>query len=370
MSDTQDQSVVALIEDAAEKEFDILFKLTKDQLTSVNNTFKGSQFEDFVRIDINNDGSIHFALDDMGVQLWTIISTKEINLNGAESGTIYLNKKMIAKILDATKDIVAFEITNEQMIVNISGTELHISLPMQDQYVNTDFESSTEEVKSSEFVSDLCNRLKASKTAGAFKLNTMHLADTVEYGNTMNISLVKDCFKNFDVNVEPRFLEYMEAITFTGTDITFVIDEKNSQIILNSDNVYYKGRILDLQFDDLSELFEDDAEGSIDFDTTDSIKSLSVLSIPLLGIANATFNLSAPEGLDHVNIMVKDEGNRISQDSWKIKKLDGTFEGTLNIDSYLSAVGALTPSIKLVSKGSCVILSDARQDVILIKHFV
>jgi len=360
-----------VVEGASSSEANLTFSLTKDNLEKIKNTFKPTSSEDNLFFEFQSSGRITVSMNDNGVTVWTHISTTEMDLNGEDYQSFYLDKGRVSKLTEVCSGQITFSVAEGQMEAKIGTTDLHISLPMYEASIDIDFNENTSESKASEDVSILCQRCMASKGSGSFMLAVMSLKDKWYYGNTQSVSIVENGFSNLELNIAPLFLDYISNLTFTKDEIKFIVDEDTNQVIVTSDNVFYKTNLQPVEFDDVEGLFEEEVTCSITLDTPETVAKLGILSIPLMGQDNAIFTIDADEDGDSnvLGISVKDESNRISTDKWNIKESKGDLDSTsLGINSYIQTVKAISQEDVYVEfRESSVIISDQGQKTILLK---
>lgn len=358
-------------------EANLVFTLKKSELEKIKGTFKPTSNEDFILFEFEAKGMITVSMNDNGVTAWAKISTTEIDLKGENYQSFYLDKGRVNKLSDVCQGQITFTVENGQMEAKVGTTDLHISLPMYDSAIDINFTETKSESKTSDEVSTLCSRCAASKGSGAFALPVMSLKNKWYFGNTQSVSIVENGFKDLELNVSPTFFDFISNLSFTKESIKFILDEETQQVVITSDNVFYKINQQPVEFDDVSGLLEEETLCSIILDTPETVQKLSILSIPLIGQDNAVFNIEASVAMGMVvegnklAISVKDESNRISTDTWTIKEsksIDAIGVTSLGIQSYTQTVNAMRPEdLQVEFKDSAVIFSDAGQCTILLK---
>lgn len=351
-------------------EANLEFTLTKDQLDKIKAAFKPLQFETYVRFEFFDSGLVTVSSNDKGITSWVNLSTTEMDLQGESYQFFYLDTKRIGKLADVCSGKIAFSVSNGEMSAKIDTTDLHISLPLYESAIDTSFTSENAESKESNDLEILTNRLKASKGSGTFLIPTMSLGQSWKYGTTQNVSIVRGGFQELEVLVTPDFLDYLSNITFTNEDVEFRVgkDADGSEMFcIVSDQVHYKCPISPLQFEDVDQIFAEEPDCSFKMDTLDSIGKLQILSIPLVGQDNASFNLKVTE--DKIEVTVRDEGHRESYDTWACTDINGEFEAPIGLQSYLNTVNAMSKdNVTVESRGPALILKDDVQTTILIKY--
>lgn len=369
-------SVANMIDDFvagnAASEANLSFSLTEEQMGRIKNTFSPIQFEDKVRFEFHENGQIIVATVDKGVRAWIELSTVEMNLNGEKYQEFYLDKARINKLADACNGNLNFSVAEGELEVKIGSIDLHITLPMFELALDEEVpEEGKFEHLSSESVADLCERCLSSKGAGPFMLPVMTMGSEWLYGTNQSITVVKGGFMDMKVNVVPSFLDYVHNLCFTKEDVKFELDPTGNTLTVSSDNVYYRIGTQLTDFNDMSPLFEETENASVQLNTLETISDLSVLSIPLIGIDDATFTIKAggDEDIDGLAISVKDEGNKLSYSNWEVIESKGEFDVTLNINAYLQVVNAMAKeNVSFSVRDIAVIVKDEVQTSVLMAY--
>ena len=360
---------------SAPSDANLSFSLTKEQLQKIKSTFKPTSNEDNILFEFEASGKVTCSLNDKGINAWCKFSITELNLNGENYQSFYLDKSRVNKLTDACQGQISFIVSNGQMQAKVGTTDLHISLPMYDAAVDISFdETSASETKTSDEVAILASRLAASKATGAFTLPVMSLKDKWYYGNTQSVTIAENGFntEGFELNVAPNFFDFIANIPFTKEDVKFSRDETNSSAVISSDNVFYKIALQSVEFDDVTPILDEENLARIIIDTPDTLSKLQILSIPLIGQDNSTFTLDRNEEKDNqLTITVRDEANRISSDNITFKEGTGIPEftkTTLSIQAYSNAVNAMQPlDLQVEFKESAVVFTDSAQKTIILK---
>jgi hypothetical protein len=354
----------------AQSEANLSFTLTEEQMGKIKSTFSPVQFEDKVRFEFHASGKIIVATVDKGVRAWVEISTVEMDLKGEQYQEFYLDKARINKLSDACKGSMTFNVADGEVEVKIGSIDLHITLPMYE--LALDEEEPTvgdKESLSSETVADLCSRCLSSKGAGPFMLPVMTMGSEWLYGTSQSITVVKGGFEKLRINVVPSFIDYISNLAFTKEDITFQLDDTNNVLTVSSDNVNYRITTQLTEFNDLSPLMEESEAACLTLNTLPTISDLGVLSIPLIGIDDATFTMKVEEGAPGVDISVKDEGNKLSYSHWDVVNQRGSFDTTLNISAYLQVVNSMSKdNVSLSVREIAIILRDEKQTSVIMAY--
>lgn len=363
-----DSMIDSFVDGAEAPSTNLKFTLTKDQLDKIKDTFKPLQFETNIRFELTSAGKIIVASKDKAVDVWVELSTVEMDLHGEDYQSFYIDRNRINKFAEVCNGSIEFSVCDGEMEVKIGSTDLHITLPVYELPIDSEFKSSKTEAMMSDVVADLCSRCFASKATGPFALATATLADKWYYGNTESVTVVDKGFTGgMSVNVNPAFLDYINNLTFTKEEIVFHRDEDTQTLTVTSENVYYKTNLQPTEFEDVTQLFEEASIAEFTMSTTESIGKLALLSIPLVGMDNAQFFINLEEGKSNLAISVCDEANKTSYDSWTPDRIKGHFHTSLGIKAYLTAVGAMSQEAVTASvKDSCIILNDTVQSTILI----
>ena len=360
---------------SAPSDANLSFSLTKEQLQKIKSTFKPTSNEDNILFEFEASGKVTCSLNDKGITAWCKFSITELNLNGENYQSFYLDKSRVNKLTDVCQGQISFIVSNGQMQAKVGTTDLHISLPMYDAAVDISFdETSASETKTSDEVAILASRLAASKATGAFTLPVMSLKDKWYYGNTQSVTIAENGFntEGFELNVAPNFFDFIANIPFTKEDVKFSRDETNSSAVISSDNVFYKIALQSVEFDDVTPILDEENLARIIIDTPDTLSKLQILSIPLIGQDNSTFTLDRNEDKDNqLTITVRDEANHISSDNITFKEGTGIPEftkTTLSIQAYSNAVNAMQPlDLQVEFKESAVVFTDSAQKTIILK---
>ena len=360
---------------SAPSDANLSFSLTKEQLQKIRSTFKPTSNEDNILFEFEASGQVTCSLNDKGITAWCKFSITELNLNGENYQSFYLDKSRVNKLTDVCQGQISFVVSNGQMQAKVGTTDLHISLPMYDAAVDISFdETSASETKTSDEVAILASRLAASKATGAFTLPVMSLKDKWYYGNTQSVTIAENGFntEGFELNVAPNFFDFIANIPFTKEDVKFSRDETNSSAVISSDNVFYKIALQMVEFDDVTPILDEENLARIIIDTPDTLSKLQILSIPLIGQDNSTFTLDHNEDKDNqLTITVRDEANRISSDNITFKEGTGIpdfTKTTLSIQAYSNAVNAMQPlDLQVEFKESAVVFTDSAQKTIILK---
>ena len=360
---------------SAPSDANLSFSLTKEQLQKIKSTFKPTSNEDNILFEFEASGKVTCSLNDKGITAWCKFSITELNLNGENYQSFYLDKSRVNKLTDVCQGQISFIVSNGQMQAKVGTTDLHISLPMYDAAVDISFdETSASETKTSDEVAILASRLAASKATGAFTLPVMSLKDKWYYGNTQSVTIAENGFntEGFELNVAPNFFDFIANIPFTKEDVKFSRDETNSSAVISSDNVFYKIALQSVEFDDVTPILDEENLARIIIDTPDTLSKLQILSIPLIGQDNSTFTLDHNEEKENqLTITVRDEANRISSDNITFKEGTGIPEftkTTLSIQAYSNAVNAMQPlDLQVEFKESAVVFTDSAQKTIILK---
>lgn len=360
---------------SAPSDANLSFSLTKEQLQKIKSTFKPTSNEDNILFEFEASGQVTCSLNDKRITAWCKFSITELNLNGENYQSFYLDKSRVNKLTDVCQGQISFIVSNGQMQAKVGTTDLHISLPMYDAAVDISFdETSASETKTSDEVAILASRLAASKATGAFTLPVMSLKDKWYYGNTQSVTIAENGFntEGFELNVAPNFFDFIANIPFTKEDVKFSRDETNSSAVISSDNVFYKIALQSVEFDDVTPILDEENLARIIIDTPDTLSKLQILSIPLIGQDNSTFTLDRNEEKDNqLTITVRDEANRISSDNITFKEGTGIPEftkTTLSIQAYSNAVNAMQPlDLQVEFKESAVVFTDSAQKTIILK---
>ena len=360
---------------SAPSDANLSFSLTKEQLQKIKSTFKPTSNEDNILFEFEASGQVTCSLNDKGITAWCKFSITELNLNGENYQSFYLDKSRVNKLTDVCQGQISFIVSNGQMQAKVGTTDLHISLPMYDAAVDISFdETSASETKTSDEVAILASRLSASKATGAFTLPVMSLKDKWYYGNTQSVTIAENGFntEGFELNVAPNFFDFIANIPFTKEDVKFSRDETNSSAVISSDNVFYKIALQSVEFDDVTPILDEENLARIIIDTPDTLSKLQILSIPLIGQDNSTFTLDRNEEKENqLTITVRDEANRISSDNITFKEGTGIpdfTKTTLSIQAYSNAVNAMQPlDLQVEFKESAVVFTDSAQKTIILK---
>lgn len=365
--------VDAFLADASTPVANLDFTLTRDQLMKLKNAFKPVPFEEFLRLEFFDTGKILVSTVDKGIHSWVHLSTPELDLRGETFQCFYLDRKRINKLADVCDTAIKFQVEDGEMRAKIGTTDLHISLPLYELHPDVSYvPGEVVETKTSEDVAGLTSRCYASKGSGTFMIPTMSLGEKWLYGTTQNVSIVSGGFAKLKTLVPPEFLDYMSNITFTKEDIKFDLakDEAGANVlVVSSGHVFHKCNISEFEFEDISGLLDEPADGVLILNTQDTISKLQVLSIPLVGQDNATFVMSVEEGDKSVTITVQDEGKRESNDEWACSSVTGAFEAPISLQSYLNTVNALSKEkVKISSRGAALIVEDGVSTNIIIKY--
>lgn len=360
---------------SAPSDANLSFSLTKEQLQKIKSTFKPTSNEDNILFEFEASGQVTCSLNDKGITVWCKFSITELNLNGENYQSFYLDKSRVNKLTDVCQGQISFIVSNGQMQAKVGTTDLHISLPMYDAAVDISFdETSASETKTSDEVAILASRLVASKATGAFTLPVMSLKDKWYYGNTQSVTIAENGFntEGFELNVAPNFFDFIANIPFTKEDVKFSRDETNSSAVISSDNVFYKIALQSVEFDDVTPILDEENLARIIIDTPDTLSKLQILSIPLIGQDNSTFTLDRNEEKENqLTITVRDEANRISSDNITFKEGTGIpdfTKTTLSIQAYSNAVNAMQPlDLQVEFKESAVVFTDSAQKTIILK---
>lgn len=360
---------------SAPSDANLSFSLTKEQLQKIKSTFKPTSNEDNILFEFEASGQVTCSLNDKGITAWCKFSITELNLNGENYQSFYLDKSRVNKLTDVCQGQISFIVSNGQMQAKVGTTDLHISLPMYDAAVDISFdETSASETRTSDEVAILASCLAASKATGAFTLPVMSLKDKWYYGNTQSVTIAENGFntEGFELNVAPNFFDFIANIPFTKEDVKFSRDETNSSAVISSDNVFYKIALQSVEFDDVTPILDEENLARIIIDTPDTLSKLQILSIPLIGQDNSTFTLDRNEEKENqLTITVRDEANRISSDNITFKEGTGIPEftkTTLSIQAYSNAVNAMQPlDLQVEFKESAVVFTDSAQKTIILK---
>ena len=360
--------VDSFIEGGTAVDANLILTLKKEDFQKIKATFKPTSNETFILFEVQASGLVTCSMNDNGVVAWCNISTTDINLHGENYQFFYLDKARVNKIADVCTGAVTFVIADGQLQAKIGTTDLHVSLPMYDAAVDIKFTETDSETLPSETVAALTDRLAASKSSGAFALPVMSLSDKWYFGNSQSVTITKTGFQHLKLNVSPIFFDFLSNITFTKEDVKFILDDKDHWVVISSGNVFYKVAVQEVEFDDVDPILNEPSVCEVTMDTPDTVSKLQVLSIPLIGMDNALFTLTA--GDNAFEVRVRDESNRVSTDTWAVKEqkdLNKLKDTSLGIQPYLQTVNALRPDgVSLKFKETAVVFEDDGQITILL----
>ncbi len=355
---------------AAPVEANLSFSLTEEQMQKIKSTFSPIQFEDKVRFEFHDSGKVIVSTVDKGVQAWVEISTVELDLRGEKYQEFYLDRARINRLSDACSGNLSFNVSGGELEAKIGSIDLHITLPMYELALDGPVpEAGKSETLSSERVDDLCKRCLSSKGAGPFLLPVMTLGSKWLYGTSQSITMVEGGFKELKINVVPSFIDYINNLTFTKEEVKFELDPTGNTLTVSSGNVYYRTGTQLTDFNDMSPLLNDGEKAGIVLNTLETISDLAILSIPLIGVEDATFTVRAEQGNPKLAISVKDEGNKLSFSNWEYVSCTGEFDVTLNINSYLQVANAMSKEgVRMSVREAAVILNDGVQVSVIMAY--
>jgi len=346
------------------------FSLTKDQIARIVKAMKPVVREDKFKVEVNPAGSnIIVSVDEQGFQIGVNLGVQTIKTN--EKFVFYIDKSILQRLSGIVADEIKFDITSENMKLDIAGTALNLGLTIEEFDVDLNYKSDISEVKPNDWLSEMLNRISVSKIADGSPLApVIALGKDIRYGSLKNLSLYKKGFSKINVNVLPEFVNFMKNATTLGDNIEFIQDNENKQFIVKVDNVIYKTSMLDIQFPaDVAKMLEElESESTAEFSRTNLLLSLERLSIPLIGAKTPEINIAFQEDKQNAWVVVYSVGNQASNDIWEASFVEGTSSAIVNIYNLMGALGVVDENVTIINYQNFLVVRDTVQDILLAKY--
>lgn len=347
----------------------VIFTLSKNQLTSIVKAMKPVAKEDKYRFEIGVDGDITVSVDEQGFILCIKLGTTEVIAD--KPFVFYMDKSVLNRISSVVADEIKFDMTTETMNIKVGGTDINMGLSIEDVTPDISYDVTTVEVKSSEWLLDILNRIAVSKTSNAPLASVMYFGETIKYGSKKNTSLIKEGLKSIKVGLVPEFVTYLRNIATMGENVEFIYDEVNGNFIVKNDTVFYKTKIVKNLFPvdikkDLIDKMDSEANGT--FSSNPILMSLDKLSIPLIGAENAEINMTFSEDDQNIQVTVFSIGNQASKDIFTSGALEGNASAVIDLYHLSDALSVMDEDVTISSYKSFILIEDKLQLILLSKY--
>lgn len=300
------------------------FNTTPDQVELTIALLKSAKFVDRVALVNNKEKDFFgFIVDEGVVPLASVIKLSGF-MDKAPDVCLHLNVSMITLSLKST--IKSFDISFDENLVQLTidnDTVLNLSpiYPDADEEVDvptTLTNLNTEGATKVTLPVDFGDSIKTLLVADAFtsgQIEMLNLSETIKYGSGSHMALVRNgVFKGVpDINVPRSFIHRLAGIVKVAGSESVSLSILSDRIVAHHKELSFVSNTYPYTFQDVTGVLKSKPLAQFKVSGED-VKHLLVeldrLSIPLMGMEEKYVNMTINE--KHINVSVKDIGNRVS----------------------------------------------------------